>query len=174
MRAMHENMWMKPDEGCAKVVLSGYFYRVDLGEMASPRHHLIREGTCACLQAEQCPAVGAVYEYLNADGLPAPEPIPGFYPVAPRRCPICRAETIPDRPLSSLRRGAGWLCSLAGSSHYWMALGIDQVLRKDIPACNCAMYMVTHQKCTHCVNEEVHKIPMPIFPAVASAPRERD
>jgi len=107
-----------------KVQVSGYFYTVDLGEGVSPRQHYIESsGCCTCYLGDQCPAVEMVQEYLTNGGDPAPEPPAGYYPAAPVKCPICGAQTVYDKSLSSKKRGAGWRCAESGSAHYWQKMG---------------------------------------------------
>ncbi len=105
-----------------KVTLSGYFYAVDFGPGMRPQHHRVdKHRRCSCYLGEACPAVQAVADYLRAGGERAPDPPPGYYPVAPVACPICGAATIFDNSLSSKRRGAGWRCTKGGAGHYWQA-----------------------------------------------------
>ena len=50
------------------VMVTGYFYAVDLGDPVRPRHHRVGiNGECACPLGRQCPAVDAVRAHL-ADG----------------------------------------------------------------------------------------------------------
>jgi hypothetical protein len=117
----------------ATVLVSGYFYAVDLGPVVKPQQHRVgKNGECSCYLAERCPAVDAVRLYLEAGGERAPEPPPGYYPVRPARCPICGAETVYEPTLSSKRRGAGWRCLKGGAGHYWEKMG--QVLAKKFAA----------------------------------------
>jgi hypothetical protein len=142
------------EDGCARIVISGYFYRVDLGELASPHYHLVRNNVCACPNGQECQAVDAVAQYLGEGGKPTPDPLPGFYPVAPHNCPICGAEVLLDHQLNSCQRGAGWICSKHGSSHYWLALGLDHARRKHVQACRCTAYTVPHIRSRHCTDQE--------------------
>lgn len=104
-----------------------YFYRVDFGPDVDPRVHIVgKDGACTCGLEKDCPAVQAVKRYLKAGGESAGAPRPGYYPAAPRCCPICRSEhglTVParyDPGLSSKHRGIGWRCSKYGAAHYWL------------------------------------------------------
>ncbi len=104
----------------AVVTISGYFYAVDLGADTRKQVHRVgKDRRCTCPQGTHCPAVAAVTEYLKAGGERAPDPPPGFYPVAPALCPICKAEAVYDPSLGSKHRGAGWRCRQTGSLHYW-------------------------------------------------------
>ncbi|HOD05037.1 MAG TPA: hypothetical protein PKH92_08340 [Anaerolineaceae bacterium] len=110
----------------AQVMVAGYFYAVDLGSTSppgghSPPHRVGKDRRCSCPLGKHCPAVQAVADHLRAGGERAPDPPPGFFPVAPAECPVCGAETIFDNSLSSKRRGAGWRCTLGSSAHYWQA-----------------------------------------------------
>ena len=117
----------------AVVSIVGYFYDVDFGSGTSRQAHRVgKDKRCTCPLGAGCPAVAAVAEYLKAGGERAPDPPPGFYPVAPASCPICRAGTVYDPHLSSKRRGAGWRCVQGGSRHYWEAH--VQVLKQKLTA----------------------------------------
>ncbi len=117
----------------AAVTVSGYFYHVDFGPGSRQQAHRVgKDKRCTCPQGVRCPAVAAVYEYLKAGGERAPDPPPGYYPVAPMACPVCKAEAIYEPRLSSKRRGAGWRCRRSGSLHYWEAL--VRVLRQKLAA----------------------------------------
>ena len=105
-----------------------YFYDVRFfneGDGSSGLDHRIhrvgKDRRCTCPAGADCPAVTAVAEYLKAGGERAPDPPPGYYPVAPAACPVCQAETVYDLHLSSKRRGAGWRCCHGDSHHYWQA-----------------------------------------------------
>ena len=117
----------------AVVSVVGYFYHVDFGPgYQGPLHRVGKDRRCRCPDGGRCVAVAAVADYLRAGGQRAPDPPPGYYPVAPGRCPICQAEAFFDPHLGSKRRGAGWLCSKAGSLHYWEAH--VRVLRQKVKA----------------------------------------
>jgi hypothetical protein len=106
----------------AVVRVSGYFYAVEFGPDIYPQSHRVgKDRRCTCGLGPDCPAVSAVADYLRAGGERAPDIPSGFYPVAPQRCPICRAETyyVPD--LTSRHRGAGWACVQGSETHYWLA-----------------------------------------------------
>ncbi len=110
----------------AVVTIAGYFYRVDFsngdeikGNLHTITHRVSKEKRCSCYLGVDCPAVSAVAAYLKAGGERAPDPPPGFFPVAPSTCPICGKETINDPSLDSRERGAGWRCIAGGSRHYW-------------------------------------------------------
>lgn len=104
----------------ARVTVIGYFYAVDFGYGVQPQHHRVgKDIKCTCSLGADCPAAQAVVGYLNAGGDHAPEPPPGFFPVAPQSCPICAAQTYFVPELSSRRRGAGWSCVEGRKSHYW-------------------------------------------------------
>ena len=112
----------------AVVTITGYFYSVDFSNMndleASVRtrmHRVSKEKRCTCYGGASCLAVSAVAAYLRAGGERAPDPPPGYYPVAPASCPICGKETMYDPHLDSKQRGAGWRCISGGSRHYWEA-----------------------------------------------------
>ena len=114
--------------GKAVVTITGYFYSVDFcnaddikASLLTVNHRVSKEKRCTCYRGASCPAVSAVAAYLNAGGERAPDPPPGFYPVAPASCPLCGAETIYDHRLDSKQRGAGWRCVSGGSRHYWEA-----------------------------------------------------
>ncbi len=105
------------------VIVNGYFYIVDLGEQVRPRHHHVGiNGECTCTLRRGCPAVDQVRKYLAEGGQRAERPPFGFYPVRPARCPIrnCGAPVHYDASLNSRKRGAGWVCSVSGKSHYWL------------------------------------------------------
>jgi hypothetical protein len=117
----------------ATIVVSDYFYAVDLGPSVRPQHHRVgKNAECTCFLAERCPAVDAVRAYLKAGGDRVPDPPPGYYPVHPAKCPICGAETAREPQLSSKRRGAGWRCLKGGTAHYWQKMG--QVLAEKYAA----------------------------------------
>ncbi len=120
----------------AMVSVVGYFYSVEFTEDAHPNHrsaHRVgKDRRCTCPQGKRCPAVAAVAAYLRAGGARAPDPPPGYYPVAPASCPICGAPAVFDNRLSSAQRGAGWRCAQTGSLHYWEAQ--VQVLRQKLAA----------------------------------------
>lgn len=104
----------------ATVTVSGYFYAVDLGPEIQPQHHRIgKDRGCTCPLGMQCPAVRVVADYLREGGERAPDPPPGYYPVAPGVCPVCGARAHYEPTLSSRVRGAGWICANGGKSHYW-------------------------------------------------------
>jgi hypothetical protein len=110
------------------VTIAGYFYRVDFcngdeikGSLHKSIHRVSKEKCCSCYRGVDCPAVKAVAAYLKEGGERAPDPPPGFFPVAPSACPICGKDTIYDPPLDSREGGAGWRCIAAGSRHYWEA-----------------------------------------------------
>ena len=112
----------------AEVRVAGYFYDVRIvhdGDAPSGLddriHRVGKDRRCTCPSGATCPAVAVVAEYLKNGGERAPDPPPGYYPVAPSACPICQAETIFDPTLSSKQRGVGWRCRLGGHSHYWQA-----------------------------------------------------
>ncbi len=106
----------------ARVMVSGYFYAVDFGHDAHPGQHRVgKDRRCSCPLGPACPAVLAVVDHLKAGGERAPDPPPGYFPVAPAICPVCGAEAYYDSTLSSKRRGAGWACASGGVSHYWQA-----------------------------------------------------
>lgn len=104
------------------VMVSGYFYAVDLGDSVQPRHHRVGiNAECTCALGRNCPAVDAVRKYLADGGKRAERPPFGYYPVHPAKCPVkgCGAPVVYDASLSSRHRGAGWRCTVGGSSHYW-------------------------------------------------------
>ena len=107
----------------AVVTVVGYFYHVEFANDGSQNHSTVhrvgKDRRCTCPLGDRCPAVAAVAAYLKSGGERAPDPPPGFYPVAPSICPICRAPAVFDKRLSSVRRGAGWRCTQAGGLHYW-------------------------------------------------------
>ena len=112
----------------AVVTIAGYFYHVEfihpVGDKSgngSTDHLVSKDRRCACPMGAGCPAVAVVADYLKAGGERAPDPPPGFYPVAPATCPVCGAEAVYEPRLSSSRRGAGWRCMQGGSLHYWEA-----------------------------------------------------
>lgn len=109
----------------AVVTVVGYFYSVDFGDEDTRNHRMAhrvgKDRRCTCSLGGRCPAVAAVAAYLRAGGERAPDPPPGYYPVAPASCPICGAATVFDNRLSSAWRGAGWRCTQTGSRHYWEA-----------------------------------------------------
>ena len=110
----------KPPAGISSVRVSGFFYVVDFGADVTPRyHHVGKNAACNCTLGKKCPAVKQVQKYLDAGGERAAKPRPGFYPCHPHRCPICGADVVVDRKLSSLRRGIGWRCTKGGAGHYW-------------------------------------------------------
>jgi hypothetical protein len=101
------------------ISIIGYFYAIDFGPGVRPQHHRVgKNAICTCYLGELCPAVDVVRAYLAAGGERAPEPPPGYYPVIPAKCPICRAKVTFDVKLSSKYRGAGWRCEVGGSAHY--------------------------------------------------------
>ncbi len=105
------------------VIVNGFFYIVDLGDLVQPRyHHVAINGECTCTLRRNCPAVDQVRNYLADGGQRAERPPFGFYPVHPARCPIkgCGAPVHSDASLNSHNRGAGWACSTGGKSHYWL------------------------------------------------------
>ncbi len=113
----------------ARVLVSGYFYTVDFGYSADSRQHRVgKDRRCSCALGVACPAVLAVVDYLMAGGERAPDPPPGYFPVAPATCSVCGAEAYYYAKLSSKHRGAGWACSVGGVGHYWQAQG--KVLRE--------------------------------------------
>jgi hypothetical protein len=121
----------------AIVTVAGYFYHVDFVNAVdigsgnrSQAHRVGKDRRCTCYKGASCPAVTAVAEYLRSGGERAPDPPPGYYPVAPLSCPVCSAPTVFDNRLSSKRRGAGWRCIQGGSLHYWEAQ--VQVLRQKL------------------------------------------
>jgi hypothetical protein len=118
------------------VTVVGYFYHVELAndrsQNHSPVHRVGKDRRCTCPLGDRCPAVAAVAAYLKAGGERAPDPPPGYYPVVPSICPICRAPAVFDNRLSSVRRGAGWRCTQAGGLHYWETH--VQVLRQKLAA----------------------------------------
>ena len=122
------------DRGATAVVtITGYFYNVDFGpENHKGTHRVGKDRRCSCHLGKDCPAVSAVVEYLKAGGERAPDPPPGYFPVVPASCPICGAQAVYDRRLSSKRRGVGWRCASAGSQHYWQAQ--VHVLREKLAA----------------------------------------
>ena len=104
------------------VMVTGYFYAVDLGDPIRPRHHRVGiNGECTCPLGRQCPAVDAVRAHLADGGERAQRPPFGYYPVHPAKCPVpgCGAPTHFDASLSSRVRGSGWVCEVGGKSHYW-------------------------------------------------------
>jgi hypothetical protein len=104
----------------AVVSIVGYFYNVDFGPGVHPQVHRVgKDKRCSCPLGAGCPAVAVVAAHLKAGGERAPDPPPGYFPVAPTTCPICNATTVYDHRLSSKRRGAGWRCTRSGSLHYW-------------------------------------------------------
>jgi hypothetical protein len=106
----------------ARVLVVGYFYAVDFGfDARTGQHRVGKDRRCTCSQGADCPAIQAVADYLKAGGERAPDPPPGYFPVAPAACPVCGAETYYVESLSSRRRGAGWACIKGGQSHYWEA-----------------------------------------------------
>jgi hypothetical protein len=106
----------------ARVAVCGYSYAVDFGNDPSLKQHRVgKDRRCACSLGADCPAVQAVADYLKAGGARAPDPPPGFFPVAPALCPVCGAEAVYDASLNSKRRGAGWTCVKGGKHHYWEA-----------------------------------------------------
>ena len=108
-------------EACedAVVTVAGYFYAVNFRSNQPNVHRVGKDRRCICPAGSKCPAVVAVAAYLKAGGERAPDPPPGYYPVAPKTCPICGAQAIYDQNLGSKQRGAGWRCNQAGSRHYW-------------------------------------------------------
>ena len=79
-----------PDEP-AGVIVTGYFYAVDLGENVRPQHHRVGiNGACTCSLGRSCPAVEQVRIYLASGGKRAERPPFGFYPVAPSEMPGVR------------------------------------------------------------------------------------
>jgi len=109
----------------ATVTVSRYFYVVEMGEGDTGSRHSVLGYTleCACALGANCPAVNVVRDHLAMGGEQTANPRPGYYPVAPRTCPICGAETFFDIALSSKNRGAGWRCKHGGKSHYWQDQG---------------------------------------------------
>ncbi|MBL8080460.1 MAG: hypothetical protein JNM55_20990 [Anaerolineales bacterium] len=106
----------------ARVMVSGYFYAVHFGYHADSRQHRVgKDRRCSCPLGVTCPAVLAVVDYLKAGGARAPDPPPGYFPLAPAVCPVCGAEVYYRADLSSKHRGAGWACVSGGVSHYWQA-----------------------------------------------------
>lgn len=104
----------------AVVTVIGYFYGVDLGYSVQPQHHRVgKDRKCTCGLGADCPAVQAVADYLRAGGLHAPDPPPGYFPVAPQSCPVCGADAYYVAELSSRKRGAGWACARGSETHYW-------------------------------------------------------
>ena len=102
------------------VMVTGYFYAVDLGDPVRPRHHRVGiNGECACPLGRQCPAVDVVRAHLADGGERAQRPPFGYYPVHPAKCPVCGAPVHFDASLSSRVRGSGWVCEVGGKSHYW-------------------------------------------------------
>jgi hypothetical protein len=104
-----------------------YFYLVDFGPDVQPRHHVVgKDGLCTCPLEGECPALEAVKKYIKNGGQRAETPRPGFYPAAPKYCPVCKADgngPVQARyfpGLSSKHRGAGWICAIHGVSHYWL------------------------------------------------------
>lgn len=108
----------------ASVTVIGYFYAVDFGPGVRQQHHRVgKNAVCTCYLGEHCPAVDVVRGYLAAGGEKAPDPPPGYYPVAPNKCPICGAECVADTSLSTRNRGVGWRCTKGGKGHYWKRMG---------------------------------------------------
>jgi hypothetical protein len=108
----------------ARVAVSGYFYAVDFGnDPTLGQHRVCKDRRCTCPLGEACPAVQAVIYYLKGGGARAPDPAPGYFPIAPASCPICGAAAYYMANLSSKHRGAGWTCAAAGVSHYWQTQG---------------------------------------------------
>ena len=106
----------------AVVMVSGYFYLVDLGPDTRPQHHHVgKDRRCTCGLGLDCPAVLAVVDYLRAGGERAPDVPSGYYPVVPQVCPICGAGTYYVPNLNSKHRGAGWACAQGSEAHYWLA-----------------------------------------------------
>lgn len=104
----------------AIVHVSGYHYVVDLGPDVKPRLHTIsKEKRCNCIHGKDCPAIAAVTEFLRKGGERAPDPPPGYFPVAPEKCPICNAPAYHEPRLNRSHLGAGWGCSKTGEKHYW-------------------------------------------------------
>jgi hypothetical protein len=101
------------------ITVVGYFYAVNFGPSHPQTHRVGKNRRCTCPDGVSCPAVGAVVAYLKSGGERAPDPPPGYYPVAPMTCPICGADAVYDQNLGSKQRGAGWRCIQAGSRHYW-------------------------------------------------------
>lgn len=113
LQALHED---------ARVLVTGHFYAVDFGNDVDLRAHRVgKDRRCTCSTGEDCPAVLAVMDYLKAGGERAPDPPPGYFPVAPATCSVCGAEAYYVADLNSKRRGAGWACVVGGVSHYWQA-----------------------------------------------------
>ncbi len=113
----------------ARVMVSGYFYAVDFGySVDSKQHRVGKDRRCSCTLGVACPAILAVVDYLKAGGERAPDPSPGYFPLAPAVCPVCGAEAYYVANLSSKHRGAGWACTVGGVSHYWQAHG--KILRE--------------------------------------------
>ena len=102
-----------------RISIRGYTYSVDLGPETHPGRHIVRKDrSCACVLGRDCPAVGAVAEYLRTGGKRAPDPPEDFWFRVPRECPVCDGPTAPDPTLDSRRHGRGWRC-MANASHYW-------------------------------------------------------
>jgi hypothetical protein len=110
---------MQAETIAARVAIRGYTYSVDLGPETHPRLHIVRKDrSCACALGKDCPAVGAVTEYLRAGGVRAPDPPEDFWFRVPGACPVCAGPTAPDPVLDSRGHGQGWRC-IANASHYW-------------------------------------------------------
>ncbi|MGA7192868.1 MAG: hypothetical protein WBW94_04490 [Anaerolineales bacterium] len=114
----------------ATVMVTGYFYAVNLGADVRPQHHRVAiNGECTCSLGQSCPAVKAVQEYLTEGGPRAARPPYGFYPIAPAKCPVCKSSVRFDLSLSSRARGAGWACATGGKSHYWQHRAYISIMR---------------------------------------------
>jgi hypothetical protein len=104
----------------ARVMVLGYFYAVDYGNGVDfGQHRVGKDRRCTCSLGTACPAIQAVVDYLKAGGVRAPDPPPGYFPIAPATCPICNAEAFYYPKVGSKHRGAGWACRAGGVSHYW-------------------------------------------------------
>jgi hypothetical protein len=107
------------ESSLTRVSVYGFAYRVDQGQGASPRFHIVRKDrSCACRLGRDCPAVRAVVSYLLNGGERAPDPPHDFWIREPGECPICGGPVTPDPALASRRHGRGWHC-LNDAAHYW-------------------------------------------------------
>jgi hypothetical protein len=85
----------RPD---VQVTVSGYFYAVGFGHGADLGQHRVgKDRRCSCSLGAGCPAVMVVVDYLNEGGVRAPDPPPGFFPVAPAICPVAAPKHFTSR-----------------------------------------------------------------------------
>lgn len=96
-----------------RVTIEGSRYRVDLGENAPSRRHLVNKNReCSCGERD-CPAIDEVKRYLQAGGRRAP------HLEVPDLCPICGGAVFPDRRWNGkYTREAGWHCTNGGLAHF--------------------------------------------------------